>query len=104
MGGWLHYLKLQVRSRTGVSQGVVIWALVALVCAIVAFAFLLVAAYVWLIGVFGALFAALIMAGFFLLVALISFAASPIGGRPSARGSRLRPTAPRCGATPNSWR
>ena len=76
MGGWLHYLKLQVRSRTGLDQGVVIWALVALICAIVTFAFLLVAAYVWLIGIFGALFAALIVAGFFVLVALISLAVS----------------------------
>ena len=73
---WLDYLKLQIRSRTGFSQGVVVWAVIALVCAIVTFAFLLVAAYVWLAGLFGALFGALIVAGFFLLVALISLAAS----------------------------
>jgi hypothetical protein len=89
MGGWLHYLKLQVRSRTGLSQGVVIWALVALICAIVTFAFLLVAAYVWLIGLLGALFAALIMAGFFLLVALISLAASAGSRRRTTQRARL---------------
>ena len=89
MGGWLRYLKLQVRSRTGLDQGVVIWALVALICAIVTFAFLLVAADVWLIDRFGALFAALIMAGFFLLVALISLAASAGSRRRTAQRARL---------------
>src|SRR5215471_10551316 len=89
MGGWLHYLKLQVRSRTGLDRGVVIWALVALICAIVTFAFLLVAAYVWLIGLFGALFAAMIRAGLFLLIALISLAVSIGSQRRTAQRARL---------------
>jgi len=86
---WLDYLKLQVRSRTGFSQGVVVWAVIALVCAIVTFAFLLVAAYVWLAGLFGALFGALIVAGFFLLVALISLAASLGAQRRTTQSARL---------------
>jgi uncharacterized membrane protein len=86
---WLDYLKLQVRSRTGFSQSVVVWAVIALICAIVTFAFLLVAAYVWLAGLFGALFGALIVAGFFLLVALISLAASAGAQRRTTQRARL---------------
>jgi uncharacterized membrane protein len=87
--GWIDYLKLQVRSRTGFSQGVVVWAVVAIVCAIVTFAFLLAAAYVWLLGLFGALFASLIMAGFFLVVALISLMACMQTNRRNAERAKM---------------
>jgi uncharacterized membrane protein len=87
--GFIDYLKLQVRSRTGFSQVVVVWALVAVVCAIVTFAFLLAAAYVWLLGLFGALFASLIMAGFFLLVAVISLVACAQTNRRNAERAKM---------------
>ena len=48
MSGWLHYLELQAKSRTGLSSGVVIWALVAVLAAAVTFGFLIFAAFIWL--------------------------------------------------------
>ena len=48
MRGWLDYLKLLAKSKTGISSGVVVWALVGLVCALVTLVFLIVAAFIWL--------------------------------------------------------
>ena len=70
MGGWRRYLELKVQAKTGVSSGILIWAVLAVVCAIVAFIFILVTAFVWLSARYEPLIAALALACFFLLSAI----------------------------------
>lgn len=64
--------RLAVQSKTGATPGVFIWLGLAALAALTAFAFLCVAAYDWLTSLFGSVYAGLIVAGFFILVALFS--------------------------------
>ena len=70
MGGWRRYLELKVQAKTGVSSGILIWAVLAVVCAIVAFTFILVTTFVWLSTRYDPLIAALALACAFLLSAI----------------------------------
>ena len=63
---------LFIQARSGLSTSVVVSAVVILAAILVAFAFLCVAAYAWLMVQFGAVFAGLIMAGVFLIIALVA--------------------------------
>ena len=63
---------LFIQSRSGLSTSVIVSAVVILAAILVAFAFLCVAAYAWLMVQFGAVFAGLIMAGVFLIIALVA--------------------------------
>ena len=69
---WLRDLALAVQSRSGITAGLVIWVFVAAFALSTAFVFLCVAAYAWLSQAFGGIYAGLIVAGFFILVALIA--------------------------------
>ena len=46
MSGWLRYFTLNAQARTGFSSQVAVWAAIAVVAAIVAAVFLLVAAFI----------------------------------------------------------
>lgn len=72
MGGWRNYLELQVRAKTGLGAGLLVWAILAVVCGTVTFAFILVTSYVWLSAWYGPLIAALTLSGFFLLVTIVA--------------------------------
>jgi type VI protein secretion system component VasK len=72
MGGWHKYLELQVRAKTGLSTGLFVWAILAVVCGTVTFVFILVTAYVGLSARYGPLIAALTLSGFFLLVTIVA--------------------------------
>ena len=72
MGGWRKYLELQVRAKTGLSTGLFVWAILAVVCGTVTFVFILVTAYVGLSAWYGPLIAALTLSGFFLLVTIVA--------------------------------
>src|SRR5262245_11491194 len=76
MDNWRRYLELRIRAKTGLSSGVFVWALIALLCGIVTFVFVLVTAYVWLADRYEPLIAALILSGVFLLTTLIAALAS----------------------------
>jgi uncharacterized membrane protein len=65
-------ITLLIQSRSGLSTSVVVSAAVIVAALLVAFAFLCVAAYVWLAVQFGNVFAGLIMAGVFVVIALIA--------------------------------
>jgi uncharacterized membrane protein len=65
-------LMLAIQAKSGASPAALIWLTTALLAAILALSFLCVAAYVWLEGLFGGAFAGLIIAGFFILVALLA--------------------------------
>ncbi len=65
-------ITLFIQSRTGLSTTVVVSAIVILAALLIAFAFLCVAAYAWLMVQFGAVFAGLIMTGTFVVIAVIA--------------------------------
>jgi len=65
-------LTLAIQAKSGASPAVLIWLVTAVLAAILTLSFLCVAAYVWLDGLFGGIYAALIVAGFFLVVALLA--------------------------------
>src|SRR5436305_9348928 len=69
MSGLLRYFALKAQAGTGFSTQIIVWAVVALIAAVLAFAFLLVAAYVWLAERYGSLAAGLALGIFFLLIA-----------------------------------
>ena len=72
MGGWRRYLELQAKAKTGLSSGLVVWAVLAVVFGAVTFGFILVTAFIWLADSYGPLLAALALGGFFLLVTIIA--------------------------------
>ncbi len=84
-------IALALRARSGVTPALFAFIGVALVAAITAFAFLCVAGYDWLSLQFGAPYAALIMAGGFIVVAVIGIVAAGI----SRRRARARAIAER---------
>ena len=72
MGGWRRYLELQAKAKTGLSSGLVVWAVLAVVFGAVTFGFILVTAFIWLADSYGPLLAALALGGFFLLITIIA--------------------------------
>ncbi|MDR3422143.1 MAG: hypothetical protein P4L80_13025 [Xanthobacteraceae bacterium] len=68
---WMRDIALAIQARSGVSAALFFWVVVIAIASLTAFAFLCVAAYDWLTVQFGAVYAGLIMAGVFLLIALI---------------------------------
>jgi type VI protein secretion system component VasK len=72
MGGWLRFFTLKAQASTGLSSGIVISAVIAAAAAVIAAIFFLVAAYVWLADLYDGLIAGLIMAGVFVLIALVA--------------------------------
>ncbi len=82
--GWMHEITLAVQARTGVTAGLFVALGIALLAALTAFIFLCVAGYDWLALHFGSVFAALIMTGVFLLIAVIA-AVSAMAARSHAK-------------------
>jgi hypothetical protein len=68
---WMHDIALSIQARSGLSAALLVWVAVIAIASLTAFAFLCVAAYDWLTLQFGTVYAGLIMAGTFLLIALI---------------------------------
>ena len=72
MSGWIRHFTLTAQAKTGFTPQILIWALVAVIGALATLAFLSLAAFFWLANLYGAVTAALIVAGFYFLVALIA--------------------------------
>ncbi len=72
MSGWLRYLELQAKAKTGLSSSVAVWAIVAAVGGAVTFGFIVLAAFIWLADRYSPLTAALILGAFFLLITIIA--------------------------------
>jgi hypothetical protein len=72
MKGLMREVTLTIQSKTGASAGAVVWLAVVAIAALTAFVFLCVAAYAWLSTLFGSVYAGLIVAGFFFVVAAIA--------------------------------
>jgi hypothetical protein len=68
--GLVRDARLAVQSKTGATPGVFIWLGLAALAALTAFVFLCVAGYDWLASRYGSVHAGLIVAGFFILIAV----------------------------------
>jgi len=94
MGSWRRYLKLKVEAKTGLSSGFLIWATLAIVCGTIAFAFVLLSAFIWLAEFYRPLIAALALCGFFLLIAIIALACCLALRRQTVKRAELLLAAP----------
>jgi hypothetical protein len=72
MGGWRRYLELQAQAKTGLSSGLFVWALLAVVFGALTVAFVLLFAFVWLAELYGPLIAAIALAGLFLVATIFA--------------------------------
>ena len=72
MGGWRRYLELQGQAKTGLSSGLFVWALLAVLFGIVTAGFVLLIAFIWLAERYDPLTAATALAGLFLLATIIA--------------------------------
>jgi len=70
--GWMHDITLAVQARTGVTAGLFVALGILVLAALTAFVFLCVAGYDWLALQLGSVYAALIMTGVFLLIAVVA--------------------------------
>ena len=69
---WKHDLVLFIQARTGATPALLIWAALIALSSLTAFVFLCVALYDWVALQLNEVFAGLIVAGFFLAVALLA--------------------------------
>ena len=67
----MHDVVLAVQTRTGITRSFIIWEIVVALMAFTAFAFLCVAAYDWLSLQMSSVYAGLVMAAVFVLIAVI---------------------------------
>ena len=68
--GLVRHVQLTVKSKTGISSAVIIFAVIAALAALTALVFLIFAAFIWLAERYSPLTAALILVAFFLLLAV----------------------------------
>jgi hypothetical protein len=89
MGGVVRFLRLQAQVRTGLSSGLLVWALLGIVFGVLAFIFVIASAFIWLGERFGPLAAALSMAAFFLLITIIALTALLLARNATRRQAAL---------------
>jgi hypothetical protein len=98
---WMHDITLAMQARSGLTGGFFVWLAIILLAAATAFAFLCVAAYDWLSLQLGSIYAALAIAGFFILVALIGALVAAMARRRARERAILERAARAQGAS--SW-
>jgi hypothetical protein len=89
MGGWVRYFQLKAKAKTGFSAALLVWAAIALLALLGAVGFLIAAGYIWLAIRYGAQMASLIMAGGFILIAVIAGLACMMVKKSAATRARL---------------
>ena len=89
MSGITNYFALVAKAKTGLGPGVVVWALIALVAAIAALVFVIIAGFIVLADAYSPLTAALVLAGVFLLVAILAATLCLMTQRRTAEHSRV---------------
>jgi hypothetical protein len=67
----MHDMVLAVQTRTGITTSFIVWLIIVALAALTAFAFLCVAAYDWLSLQMSSVYAGLVMAAVFMLIAVI---------------------------------
>jgi Ca2+/Na+ antiporter len=98
---WLHDIALAVQARSGLNAGLLVWVALMGVASLTAFTFLCVAAYAWLVLQFGTIYAGLIMAGVFIVIALVAALVFAISRRRARERAILERAARAHGAS--SW-
>jgi hypothetical protein len=78
---WMHDIALAVQARSGATAGLFVGFAIVALAALTAFAFLCVAAYDWLALQMSSVLAALVMAGVFVLIALMALAVCALARR-----------------------
>ena len=96
---WMRDIKLAIQANSGFTPALLVWAGIVAVALMTAFSFLALAAYVWLLPQIGPVYAGLVMAGVFLLIALIGAIAAAMTRR-RARERAMLERAARARATP----
>lgn len=96
---WMRDFTLAVQARSGFTPALLIWVTIIIVASLSAFVFLCVSAYDWLALQLGAVIAGLVMAGIFVLVALIGAIVSMTARRRAKQRAMLERAA-RAQATP----
>jgi hypothetical protein len=89
MSGWLRYLTLKAQVSTGLNSQILIWAIVAVIAAVVTFVFLLVAAFLWLADLYDGVIAGLVLGAVFAVVAAIAAVACVMIRRHNMESARL---------------
>jgi hypothetical protein len=89
MNSWLHHIALMAKMRTGFGGQIIVCYLIAAASLVAAFVFLSAAGFVWLADRFGGLFAALILGGGFLLIAIIALVAAAMARRRNMERARI---------------
>jgi hypothetical protein len=89
MGGWLRQIALKAQLRAGVSGDIAIWVAAAAIALPAAFAFFVLAAFVWLRHRYGAVTAGLVLGGCFLVIALLAILACVIARRRNIERARV---------------
>jgi hypothetical protein len=77
----MHDMVLAVQTRTGITTSFVVWLIVAALAALTASVFLFVAAYDWLALQIGSVYAGLVMAAVFVVIAIIGIIACVLARR-----------------------
>ncbi len=72
MGGWVRYLELMAKSKTGLSSTIIVWGVVALVAATAALFFLSLTIFIWLADRYSPLTGALVLTGLYLLLLIVA--------------------------------
>src|SRR5689334_22317533 len=89
MRGWLRYFALNAQVRTGLSAAVLAWAVIAAAAAVGGLIFLLIALFVWLAQLYGALIAAVALGCAFVLIALTALPVALMTRRSNMQRARL---------------
>jgi hypothetical protein len=79
--GLMHDMVLAVQTRTGIATSFIVWLIVVALAAVTAFAFLCVAAYDWLSLHMSSVYAGLVMAAVFVVIAIIGVIACVLARR-----------------------
>jgi uncharacterized membrane protein len=77
----MHDVKLAVQTRTGITTSFIVWLAIVAFAALTAFVFLCVAAYDWLALQMGDVYAGLVMAAIFVVIAIIGIIACLLARR-----------------------
>jgi|ERR1700704_78191 hypothetical protein len=89
MSGWLRYLTLKAQISTGLNTRIAIWAIIAIIAAVVTLVFLLVAAFVWLSDLYDGVIAGLVLAAVFAVIAAVAAVACVMIRRHTMESARL---------------
>jgi anti-sigma-K factor RskA len=89
MSGWLRHFALSAQARTGLSPHVVVWLVIAILAALAALIFLVIAAFIWLADRYDPVVAALVLGLLFLLVAVIALLVCLLVRRHTMERARL---------------